>query len=134
MTETDLKHWARVFLKCARHVHRSLGPGFDAAVYQEALCLELENAGIDFIKDYTLPVCYKGEEVGDHVFEFAIEKRFVVIIHTTGRFTSSHSGQLQNLLQFFNLQGGLLLHFSGARLRAKQVTNEQYRLFPFSLN
>ena len=41
-------------------VHRTVGPGLLETVYQGCLCLELEQAGIPFQSEVTVPVVYKG--------------------------------------------------------------------------
>jgi len=35
---------------CAIEVHRTLGPGLLEAMYETALCIELENAGIPYVR------------------------------------------------------------------------------------
>lgn len=40
-------------------VHKTLGPGFLEAFYQEGLTIELKDAKIPFIKEKTLEVRYK---------------------------------------------------------------------------
>jgi GxxExxY protein len=41
-------------------VHKELGPGLLEAVYEDALCLELENRELLFERQVVLPVYYKG--------------------------------------------------------------------------
>jgi GxxExxY protein len=45
----------------AIEVHRFLGPGLLEVVYEEALCRELSLRGIDYERQITLPLCYKGK-------------------------------------------------------------------------
>jgi GxxExxY protein len=134
MQETDLKSWTRAIVACARRVHRELGCGFEAFIYEEALCLELDKIGIPYTRDLLLPVRYKGEEIGEHPFPFAFDNRVVASISTQSRFSRSDRDQFLSLLQFFNLRGGILLHFGSKRIRCVEVVNEDYKRFPFSLN
>ena len=49
----------------AIEVHRHIGPGLLEFVYELRLCRELANAGIAFARQVTMPVLYKGVEIGD---------------------------------------------------------------------
>ena len=51
---------------CAIEVHRHLGPGLLESVYESALCLELESAGLTFTRQAGVPVYYKGELIAEH--------------------------------------------------------------------
>ncbi len=48
----------------AMEVHRGVGHGFLEAAYQEALALEFGRRAIPFQKEYAIPICYKGEQLG----------------------------------------------------------------------
>ncbi len=43
----------------AIEVHRSLGPGLLESAYEECLCYELKQRGVNFERQYDLPVKYK---------------------------------------------------------------------------
>jgi GxxExxY protein len=47
-------------------VHRVLGPGFIESTYENALALELENDGLTFERQVTVPINYRGRQVGEH--------------------------------------------------------------------
>ena len=49
----------------AIEVHRHTGPGLLESVYEVCLCRELANAGILFARQVTIPVLYKGDDVGN---------------------------------------------------------------------
>lgn len=46
---------------CAIEVHRQLGPGLLEATYEEALCIELQDAKMAFKRQFRTPCCTKGE-------------------------------------------------------------------------
>ena len=48
---------------CAIEVHRVLGPGLLESVYEEALCVELSDAGLKFQRQVNIPAIYKGRQV-----------------------------------------------------------------------
>ncbi len=47
-------------------VHRELGPGFIESIYEESLCIELEEQGIKYERQKPLQILYKGRVVGEH--------------------------------------------------------------------
>ena len=47
----------------AIEVHRTVRPGLLESVYEECLCLELEQAGIPFASQVMVPVIYKGKTI-----------------------------------------------------------------------
>ena len=49
---------------CAFEVHRTLGYGFLEKVYQRAMQVELEAAGIKAETEREIHVLYKGREIG----------------------------------------------------------------------
>jgi len=51
----------------AINVHRALGPGLLEAPYEEALCIELTDAGLRFSRQLRIPVNYKGRTIGEYL-------------------------------------------------------------------
>ena len=51
---------------CAMEVHRQLGPGLLEATYEEAMCIELTEQQLPFIRQAGVPVFYKGRLIGEH--------------------------------------------------------------------
>jgi GxxExxY protein len=49
----------------AIEMHRSTGPGLLEAVYEQCLCVWLRRAGVAFARQASIPMLYKGEQVGD---------------------------------------------------------------------
>ena len=43
----------------AIEVHRILGPGLLESVYEESLCHELSLKKIEFLRQQSVPICYK---------------------------------------------------------------------------
>ena len=47
-------------------VHKALGPGYLESVYENALVVELRTRGLSFERQLSVPVLYRGVEVGLH--------------------------------------------------------------------
>lgn len=45
-------------------VHNKMGPGFQEVIYQRCLAIELERAGLSFVREQEQTVYYDGIEVG----------------------------------------------------------------------
>ena len=53
---------ARAVIGAAIEVHRRLGPGFLESVYEEALCVEMEDRRIPFERQKEIGLLYKTSE------------------------------------------------------------------------
>lgn len=60
-----LKPMTEMIIGCAIEVHRQLGPGLLEQTYEAALCIELQNAGMKFVRQPVFPVVYKGQPIGE---------------------------------------------------------------------
>jgi hypothetical protein len=63
---------------CAYEVSHSLGTGFLEAVYENALCVELERKNIRYVKQKQLEVNYKGNTVCHYVSDIIVENRLIL--------------------------------------------------------
>ena len=50
-------------LACAIEVHKELGTGFQEVVYQRALEIEMNRAGIPFLREFEMDIFYKNEKM-----------------------------------------------------------------------
>ena len=67
MTKTTARQEDLVtkFIDAAIEVHRELGPGYDEAVYENALVVEMDLRGIPYERQKVIEVVYKGVSVGE---------------------------------------------------------------------
>ena len=63
---------------CAMKVHSTLGCGFQEIIYQRALEKELEKAGIEFSREFEMPVYYDGDLIGTRRVDFLVAGRVSV--------------------------------------------------------
>jgi GxxExxY protein len=63
---------------CAMKVHNRMGPGFQEVIYQRCLAIELERAGLSFVREQEQTVYYDGIEVGTRRAYFVVENQVVV--------------------------------------------------------
>jgi len=63
LAEEVKRKFARLSDLC-KEVAGGLGKGHVEGVYQQALCLELQEAGVRYVSEETMPILYKGRPVG----------------------------------------------------------------------
>ena len=63
---------------CAIEVHRVLGPGLLESAYEEALCVELDEAGVRYRRQVAVPIIYKGRALGEYRLDLLVEDAVVV--------------------------------------------------------
>ena len=111
----------------AMEVHSVLGTGFQEVVYQRALEVEMELAGLSFAREWEMPVFYKERQVGTRRVDFLVEERVVVELKAIGGLEKVHVAQGINYLEAFGLEVGLLLNFGGRSLEFRRLVNSLNR-------
>jgi len=102
---------------CAIEVHRQLGPGLMEATYEEALCIELKDQGMSFIRQAGVPVFYKGHLIGEHRPDLVVQDKVVVEVKSVERLIGVHQAQLLAYMRVLKKPVGLLLNFNSEVLR-----------------
>jgi len=116
---------------CAIEVHRHLGPGLLESVYESALCLELESAGLQFARQVGIPVFYKGELIAEHRPDLIVADEVVVEVKSVERFNTVFLAQMLTYLRITGLHVGLILNFNRSAMKdgVRRVSlNEPLRL------
>jgi GxxExxY protein len=97
----------------AIEVHRHLGPGLLESSYQMCMCRELELQGIAYHSQVTLPLEYKGIQIGKgYIIDLLIEDSLIVEIKSIDKVLPIHSAQLLTYMQLQRVSSGLLINFN----------------------
>jgi len=99
---------------CAYRVHNELGAGFLEKVYENALRIELAEAGLAVKQQHPIPVNYHGEVVGDFYADLMIEDSLIVELKAVQELCKAHEVQLVNYLTATGIDNGLLINFSAS--------------------
>jgi GxxExxY protein len=118
----------------AMKVHAALGNGFQEAIYQRALEIELETTGLRFAREFSMPVHYKGRKIGERRVDFLVEEKICVELKAIINLEPVHFAQARNYLEAYNLEIGLLINFGSISLQFKRLQNPKYKLSPFPNN
>jgi GxxExxY protein len=101
----------------AIEVHRQLGPGFLEGIYEEALCLELSDAGISFERQKEIGIVYKGRSIGKHRLDLLVGGSLIVELKTVEALADIHKAQAISYLKATRLTLGLLINFNAPILK-----------------
>ena len=118
---TSGKRLSERILKCAQNVSHGMGAGFLEKVYENALCIELTQAGIPFQRQQQFAISYKGENVGNYIADIVVDDRLLIELKALSGFSKEHDAQVMNYLKATGLTVGLLLNFGVARLGNRRI-------------
>lgn len=106
----------------AMEVHSTLGHGFLEAVYQEALALELTARGIPFEKEVSIPIRYKGQQLGTpYRADFVCYGCIIVELKALASIGGLEEAQVIHYLKATGYELALLLNFGAPRLQQKRI-------------
>jgi GxxExxY protein len=108
-------------------VHSTLRSGFQEVIYQRALAEELYEAGIEFKREYDMPIYYKGKEIGLRRVDFLIDGRISVELKALANLEDIHLAQGLNYLEAYNIPTGLLINFGAKSLQYHRLYNKKYQ-------
>jgi GxxExxY protein len=94
-------------------IHRHLGPGLYESIYEEALCYELDLAGIRYERQKQIPVIYYNHPLKlSFKTDLIIQDKLILEIKSVEELSNVHSKQLGTYLKLTNLKLGLLINFN----------------------
>ena len=106
---------------CAMKVHSTLGNGFQEVIYQRALAIEMEYAGLLFAREKEMDIFYRDVEIGTRRVDFLVENEILVELKALTKLEDVHLAQAKNYLEAFNLNIGLLINFGETSLKFKRL-------------
>jgi GxxExxY protein len=112
-------------IKCAMNVHNELGNGFQEVIYQRAMELELRDSGVEFQREFEMPIYYKGTPIGSRRVDFLINEKISVEFKALIAIDDVHLAQAINYLEAYKLEVGLLINFGARKLEFKRVLNKK---------
>lgn len=112
---------------CAMKVHTALGNGFQEVIYQRALEIEMSDEGIEFSREYEMPVYYKQQQIGTRRVDFLVAGTVAVELKAIIRMEDVHLAQAINYLEAYDLEIGLLINFGAKSLEFKRVQNKKFK-------
>ncbi len=90
-------------------VYNTLGFGFLEKVYENAMSIELRNAGLKHRKQYPVDVYYDDEEVGSYYADIIVEDKVIIELKAAKTLSEKHEAQLINYLRATDMEVGIIL-------------------------
>ena len=104
---------SRDIIGAAIEVHRHLGPGLLESVYEKCLCKELALRGIEFERQVSLPVEYKGASLDcGYRLDVVVQDIVIIEIKSVESLLPIHQAQLLTYLKLSARKLGMLLNFN----------------------
>ena len=93
------------------NVLHALGKGLAEKVYENALCIELEEMGIPYVRQKPLSVEYKGQNVGDYIADIYVDDKIILELKAVVSITQEHVAQTLNYINLTHSKVGYILNF-----------------------
>ncbi len=107
-------------------VHKRLGSGFHEVIYQRALQIEMELAGIHFKREFEMRVYYRDLFIGTQRVDFLVEDLICVELKARSSLEDYHFAQTFGYLKAYKVEIGLLINFGEKSLKFKRLTYNLY--------
>ncbi|AEL26096.1 GxxExxY protein [Cyclobacterium marinum] len=115
MTENEL---SKIIVDTCYQIHVTLGPGLFESVYEEILYYELSQKGLLVSRQQTIPVIWKGVQMGPGFRSDLIVENLVLIeIKSISAIAPVHFKQVLTYLKLTGLKLGLLINFNESLIK-----------------
>ena len=106
---------------CSLEVYRELGYGFLEKVYENALMVALQQAGIQAAQQVSIEVPFRGVIVGQYVADIIVDQKILLELKSCDDISPVHMAQTLNYLKATNLRLGIVLNFTKGDLQYRRV-------------
>lgn len=102
---------------CALRVHSAIGPGYNEAIYQDALAIDLDLEGISFDTNVTIQLTYRGRPLRPHHLDLVVDRVLVLELKSVERLARIHEAQILSYMRSGRYKVGLLMNFNADWLK-----------------
>ncbi|QEC69392.1 GxxExxY protein [Panacibacter ginsenosidivorans] len=122
MTEIIYKEESYKIIGLCMEVHKQLGMGFKEIIYKDALEIELNNAGISFIREQQYDIEYKGIILPHKYYaDFVIEGKIIMEIKASSMIVNNFVSQTINYLKASGIHLGIIANFGEKSFTSKRI-------------
>ena len=112
---------------CAFKVYNQLGAGFLEKIYENALAIELKDAGLSAQQQYPIKVYYNEIVIGDYIADIVVEDRVIIELKAVNSLAKAHEVQLVNYLKATKIEVGLLINFGDIISVKRKVLSKNHK-------
>ena len=112
-----------LIIGCAYRVGNVLGCGFLEKVYENALAIELSDAGLIVESQKPIKVKYKEQIVGEYFADMVVDGDIIIELKATKAVDPIHFAQCQNYLKATGKKLGLVINFGEEKVKVRRVAN-----------
>ena len=112
---------------CAFKVYNQLGAGFLEKIYENALAIELKDAGLSAQQQYPIKVYYNEIVIGDYIADIVVEDRVIIELKAVNNLAKAHEVQLVNYLKATKIEVGLLINFGDTISVKRKVLSKNHK-------
>ena len=123
MNANECDDIVRLVIGRAFVVSNLLGAGFVEKIYENALAIELREAGSSVRQQHGITVHYKGTIIGSYAADLLIEDAVLVELKAVRALEIAHHTQCLNYLKATNISLCLLINFGNPRAQIKRFAN-----------
>jgi GxxExxY protein len=125
MDDNEINRLTGKIIGCAMQVHRTPGNGFQEAIYQRCLAIEMRLNNLNFEREKEMTISYRDETVGIRRVDFLVEGRVMVELKAVEKIEDAHKAQAINYCEAYGIADGLLINFGSTSLQFKRVYNKK---------
>jgi GxxExxY protein len=111
LTEIKQRELTEKIIGIFYKVYNALGYGFLEKVYQNAMMIEFDKAGISATSQAPIRVVYEEKVVGEYYADILVNNKVIVEIKAAAKLVPENEAQLLNYLKATDVEVGLLLNF-----------------------
>ena len=111
---------------CAYAVSNSLGIGFVEKVYENAMVVALQKAGLKVEQQYPIKVSFDGVVVGEFWADLFVNGKVLVELKAVSMLMDEHTAQALNYLRATGADVCLLLNFAQPKIEIKRLLPSVY--------
>ena len=105
-------------LHCAYKVHSALGPVLLESAYEECLHYELDNIGIQVIKQKPMPLVYEEKKLDlGYRIDLLVDGKVIIEVKSVDALNPVHMAQLMTYLKLSGCRIGFLINFNVESLK-----------------
>ncbi|HLP11213.1 MAG TPA: GxxExxY protein [Flavobacteriales bacterium] len=131
MESSEINKITKEIIGCAIKVHKELGAGLLESSYEECICYELAQSGLEFKRQHPMPLVYKEikMEIGYRP-DIIVAEKVIVEIKAVEALNDVHTAQVLTYLKLSGCDIGLLINFNVEQLTKgiKRFLNKESKI------